>query len=200
MGAIGELFNVSAQIDSNVSETGSKQISHMREKLDEGDFLVSANIKLVVHSPLIRARETSEGMLGCVAPDTKQESVDRVVETSLLSEMTPAEWTPMYRYKFKSRVAEFESWLSEQREESVVLVGHSEYFRSMLGLKFKFQNCDVWQITFDPSKINPKAGKEANEERGKEEECNSKDQSTWTLPPQWSDLKRVHGGKEKLNF
>merc|ERR1739845_41405 len=40
--------------------------------------------------------------------------------------------------------------LGEQPENIIVVVGHSQYFKSMLGLDFKFGNCDIWELKFDP--------------------------------------------------
>jgi hypothetical protein len=36
------------------------------------------------------------------------------------------------------------------------VVGHSHYFRAMLGVDFKFSNCEVWRASFDPSEKDPK--------------------------------------------
>ena len=68
------------------------------------DFVKQMGIKLVAHSPLKRARQTAEGMLGCVTERTdvdvdtdssakgkKADSVARVVEMPFLSERTPLE-------------------------------------------------------------------------------------------------------------
>lgn len=198
--AVGELLNVPAQIDSNVSEKGKDQIDFMRKQLDEEDFLVEKQIKLVVHSPLIRARETSEGMLGCASPNQKPDSVDRVVELDLLKEMTPQEWMPIYRNNFKRRVSEFEKWLSEQPEDNIALVGHSEYFKAMLGLDFKFGNCDVWQIIFDRNTCSSTIGETKQETVIfpclNEKKLDDSSVSQWHLPPQWSDLKKLYTGKK----
>ena len=99
-----ELLNVSAQVDSDVSEIGTKQIAHMGEKLGKENFVKSSGIELVVHSPLLRARQTSLGMLGCMTAsqtddaieEQRAESVSRVAETDLLLEKKPSEWTPMF--------------------------------------------------------------------------------------------------------
>ncbi|KAL3944401.1 MAG: hypothetical protein SGBAC_001525 [Bacillariaceae sp.] len=202
--AIGELLNIPAQIDSNVSDIGKEQISDMKAKLDASNFLEAANVKLVVHSPLIRARETSEGMLGCAAPETKVDTVKRVAELEELKEMTPKEWTPMYRGQFKARVEYFENWLSEQAEDTIAVVGHSEYFKDMLDLDFKFGNCDVWKLTFDQSKYGQK-----KEDATSEQMCapaKKKPSSTdfkegeqltsYVLPPQWSNLTKIFTGKK----
>lgn len=201
--AVGELLNIPAQIDSNVSDIGKEQISDMKEKLDAASFLETSNVKLVVHSPLARARETSEGMLGCVAPETKVDAVDRVIELAELAEMTPKEWTPMYRGQFQARVKFFEKWLSDQAEDTIAIVGHSEYFKDMLDLDFKFGNCDVWKLNFDYSKIG-----QLKEDTTSEQICSSKKKpssmdfmegeelTTYVLPPQWSNLTKIYTGKK----
>lgn len=176
-----ELLNVKAQVDSSVSEVGVKQIANMGRKLQENDFLNSKGIQLVAHSPLLRAQETSEGMLGCRANTTKPESVYRVVELDLLIEKTPQEWTPLYFSTFKKRIASFEDWLGEQPENTVAIVGHSQYFKAMLGLDYKFGNCDVWEVKFDHAK--------RPEEKSKTQASSSSGTSGTNMPPQWSDLK-----------
>lgn len=205
--AVKELMNIPAQIDSNVSEIGNQQISYMRRKLVEANFLETSSVKLVVHSPLIRARETSEGLLGCIAPETKAKYVNRVVEMVELSEMTPKEWIPMYRGGFKERVAHFEKWLSQQPEEAIAVVGHSEYYKDMLGLDFKFGNCDVWKLTFDYSKLG-QANAEEEDTSSTSRICSSNakphhsdfkegEQLTgYILPAQWSNLTKIYAGKE----
>jgi broad specificity phosphatase PhoE len=201
-----ELLNVAAQVDSNVSDIGAKQIAEMGQTLKEANFVQTSGVQLVVHSPLTRARETSEGMLGCVAPDKKDSSVDRVVELELMKEKTPSEWTPVYWNRFKARMAEFEKWLAEQPEDRIALVGHSQYFKAMLGLDFKFGNCDVWQATFDASKmaatpeVLPVPAAEATVASettvvDKDSTCDSTQNSAWNMPPQWSELKVLFQAK-----
>lgn len=127
-------------------------------------------IELVAHSPLQRARQTSFGMLQCVAPASipngykggnydnnhdptingcKHSAVKRVVELDILSERTPIEWLPIQHDAFTRRIAEFEMWLSQQPEDVIAIVGHSLYFKNMLGMESKFQNVDVWSLEFD---------------------------------------------------
>jgi len=159
-----ELLNVQAQIDSDVSEVGRRQINQLGARLKKENFVEEKGIQLVAHSPLKRARQTSEGMLRCVTsrPDVtteedstadgaKTNSVSRVVELEILKERTPIEWLPTNYVSFTKRIASFEQWLGEQPEDVIAIVGHSQYFRSMLGLDFKFGNCDVWQLQFDCS-------------------------------------------------
>ena len=213
-----ELVDVQAQIDSDVSAVGEAQIAQVGGRLRADGFVEAAGISLVVHSPLRRARQTSAGMLGCVAPRSdeggrrtgteaeagdggaggatppsdgasnlpqalrlgaavvgnvpnplaslgiiapgtpdptaageRHEFVSRVVELQDLSERTPLEWLPINHDKFTDRIAAFEKWLAAQPESVIAVVGHSHYFMSMLGLDFKFGNCDVWRLTYDAS-------------------------------------------------
>ena len=76
------LINVYAQVDSNVSKVGEQQIEHVAAKLRQDQFLVRKNVTLVAHSPLKRARQTSEGMLGTATADLRGPTVTRI-ETSL---------------------------------------------------------------------------------------------------------------------
>ena len=210
-----ELVDVNAQIDSDVSEVGKRQIDQVGSQLRAADFVVKEGIQLVVHSPLRRARQTSAGMLGCVAPkddvrtimrssplpkarqvsagvlecvaptiDSASRdggmrrngsigaglgsllnptppdptaggmaapSVSRIVELPELAERTPLEWLPVNHDAFTNRIASFEKWLAEQPETTIAVVGHSHYFQCMLGLNYKFRNCDVWRVTYDSS-------------------------------------------------
>ena len=159
-----ELLNIPAQIDSDVSPEGKTQINALGLQISKDDFVSKMGIQLVAHSPLKRARQTSLGMLQCVTPSIKDHvteqqdysylgkqhpSVDRVVELPVLSERTPLEWLPVNHDAFTKRISEFETWLGEQPEDVIAVVGHSQYFKSMLGLPKKFKNVDVWSLQFD---------------------------------------------------
>jgi len=205
-----ELLNVQAQVDSNVSDIGAKQIQQMGDKLKEVDFLETAGVTLVAHSPLLRARQTSLGMLGSMAPDTMAGKVQRVIEVDLLSEKTPQEWTPMYFQQFLDRIYNFEQWLGEQPEDKVAIVGHSQYFKKMLNMDFKFGNCDVWKVDFDAKKgrrpshqaeaaTETAAADEVGEEKKESDSDNAADQTgqhryeyEGRLPPQWTNLLQLH--------
>ena len=147
------LVNVPAQVDSEVSDVGKQQIEQLGIRLNEAGFV--NNIEVVAHSPLKRARQTSEGMLGCSAEGDQvlkqKDPVQRVVELEFLAEKTLLEWVPGYFASFQARLDKFEGWLSEQDESSIAIVGHSQYFKAMLGLDFKFGNCDVWKVQYNTS-------------------------------------------------
>jgi hypothetical protein len=93
------------------------------------------------HRTLVEKEYTSMGK--------KAPSVSRIVELPTLMERTPLEW--LNPTLLANRIAEFEDWLAAQPESRIAIVGHSQYFKTMLGLTFKFQNCDVWELTFDPN-------------------------------------------------
>eukprot|EP00590_Aulacoseira_subarctica_P010815 CAMPEP_0172421992 /NCGR_PEP_ID=MMETSP1064-20121228/8195_1 /TAXON_ID=202472 /ORGANISM="Aulacoseira subarctica , Strain CCAP 1002/5" /LENGTH=412 /DNA_ID=CAMNT_0013162635 /DNA_START=183 /DNA_END=1421 /DNA_ORIENTATION=+ len=197
-----ELLDVTAQLDSDVSDVGKRQIAQLYRKLQEDNFIENHKIQLVAHSPLRRARQTSEGMLGCVSPRVIDQSntndinrrtdergapsplsvvspcvpiplpkpksghgphgtlpleefnspgrntplVSRIVELPCLMERTPMEW--LNPAALDIRIEEFEEWLDSVPEERIAIVGHSQYFKTMLGLNYKFKNCDVWQLTY----------------------------------------------------
>uniref|UniRef100_A0A7S2EJQ4 Phosphoglycerate mutase n=1 Tax=Trieres chinensis TaxID=1514140 RepID=A0A7S2EJQ4_TRICV len=73
----------------------------------------------------------------------------RVVELPSLLEKKPEEWIPGNYEPFRRRIEEFERWLGEQPERTVAIVGHSQFFKAMLDLDYKFGNCEVWEMTFD---------------------------------------------------
>eukprot|EP00536_Pseudo-nitzschia_multiseries_P012403 jgi/Psemu1/309088/fgenesh1_kg.473_\ len=199
-----ELLNVSAQVDSDVSDIGANQIAHMGEKLRKENFVESSGITLVVHSPLKRARQTSEGMLGCMTAsssdvavkEVKADTVSRVTETALLLEKTPAEWTPMYRKSFLKRISDFEAWLGEQPEQIIALVGHSQFFKAMLGLDYKFGNCEVWKVDFASELLEEKKPREAaavdTGDITSEADVQSKPSPTSTPPSRWSNLVKLY--------
>ncbi|CAB9509945.1 Pfam:PGAM [Seminavis robusta] len=156
-----ELLNVPAQVNSDVSQIGARQIKHMGNLLQGNNFLEKAKIQLVVHSPLVRARQTCEGLLGCVAkPLQKPSCVKRVEELDFLVERQPQEVPQDVILKdvaptsssFTRRIKQFEQWLEKQPEDIVAVVGHSLHFKTMLGVPFKFKNCEVWVAQFDPKR------------------------------------------------
>jgi broad specificity phosphatase PhoE len=160
-----ELIRIDQQIDSNVSQFGKQQIAYMANTLREADFVAQQKVQLLVHSPLLRAKETCRDLFGCVLSNTSDETspllpppqsssnhhnITEVIELDLLTEMTPMEWIPGNAGSLQKRMSALETWLSERPENTIVCVGHSQYFKAMLRLPYKFQNCDVIRVQFDP--------------------------------------------------
>ena len=189
-----ELIRIDQQMNSNVSQFGKQQIACMAHILQETNFVTQQNVQLLVHSPLLRAKETCRDMFGCVLSNTSDESspllppaspssaassnhnITEVIELDLLTEMTPMEWIPGNTGSLQKRMSALESWLSERPESTIVCVGHSQYFKALLQLPYKFQNCDIIRVQFDPS-TNGNATKTTN---------------TTTTGSKWSNIQNEH--------
>jgi broad specificity phosphatase PhoE len=101
-------------------------------------------LSLVAHSPLIRAKETCYGILDLNSDNDSPQ----LVELDCLSEVTPYETLLQGRLPLWKRINSLYKWIQNQEADTIALVGHSEYFKIMLGLKEKFKNCDVWKATY----------------------------------------------------
>lgn len=72
----------------------------------------------------------------------------RFVELGALKEINPREIVTQGNRAIDKRIKSFEAWLSEQKEDPIVIVGHSVYFQRMLKLPTVFANCDVWEVQY----------------------------------------------------
>lgn len=150
-----ELLNIPSNVDTAVTARGKLQIANVAQQLQQDNFVQSSQIALVVHSPLQRAQETAEGLLQCRADRPMSQAtpttIQRVVQLDALRERTPDEiWIPWRRTQYNTRKQAFMLWLMEQPETVIAVVGHSEYFKSLLHLPFKFGHVDVWRAEFRP--------------------------------------------------
>jgi broad specificity phosphatase PhoE len=127
--------------DSPLSAEGQKQIESVSESIQADDFLGKYAPELHVHSPLQRARVTHAGLF----PDCPK------VELECLREISASEYlfSPT-KSRLRGRIGDFERWLSERDENKIVVVGHSQYFRYMLGTDTMLENCSIIQCTFHP--------------------------------------------------
>ena len=148
---IVELLDIPSHVDTPVTARGKQQIANVAAQLQADNFVCQAHIELVVHSPLQRACETAAGLLQCRAKSCQAPTVGRVVQLDLLRERTPDEiWIPWRKAAYNQRKHAFVMWLLQQPESVIAVVGHSEYFKSLLNLLFKFGHCDVWRAEFRP--------------------------------------------------
>uniref|UniRef100_A0A7S1BF52 Phosphoglycerate mutase-like protein n=1 Tax=Corethron hystrix TaxID=216773 RepID=A0A7S1BF52_9STRA len=184
-------------VNSPVSERGTHQISQLRKQLDASDFLRRSGVQVVAHSPLTRARQTCHGMLGCIAenPDCNVAdgkaclpsniSVTRVHELDLLTEKTPTESVPGGRWMLDQRIVAFEEWLRDEcrSEKKIAVVGHSRFFQFMLDLPYMFDNCDVWELKFDPCAVTSTFSDRLHRDNPK---------------PIWTEMKRLFHYEENL--
>lgn len=130
----------SLTIDSLVSPLGKRQILDMHMILRDEQFWARQNFDLVVCSPLTRARETCEGIF------PKEPEGLKITIRDDLEEATPYEH--LCNGTLLARIERFKHWLASCDEERVLIVGHSQYFKKMLGLTTLMRNCDVWQCDF----------------------------------------------------
>lgn len=168
-------------------------------------------------------------MLGCVtaasssASDSEKQQhpilsppVKRVEELTCLEEKHPSEWIPGNFGGFAKRMVEFEHWVCDLPEEVIAVVGHSQFFKAMLELDYKFDNCDVWEVTLDCTLVpgrNNSSGEDDDENEEKKDDSavmstdaeNEKDCSAAEaaaaadvpLPRRWSGLKNLYKYERK---
>ncbi|GMH66346.1 hypothetical protein TrST_g8847 [Triparma strigata] len=159
------ILNVPYLIDCPLSPAGVVQTENLQSWSSSTSFLPSLSSKspvLIVHSPLQRARRTCLAATGYVTPSSRNNSEDptlngsnpglpnvRVEESQLMIEKTPIEWLPGLGGRLDTRLTDFKNWVSNVPEDTVVVVGHSQWFKKLLGMSFKFDNCDVWKVEVD---------------------------------------------------
>lgn len=171
--------------DEDISPLGRQQILTMAEKILSDGFLESFRPEVVCHSPLRRARDTCRGIFG------SHDTVSDFLELSSLIEMTPLEIF-LFNDRVKVRIKEFEDWLASRPEERVVVVGHSRYFKVMLGAEDVMDNCSIVKCLFNPSARVPEMG------RGDVgENTDARDSSRlWQIDEVMYTLKGIHNNQE----
>lgn len=157
------LLLLGLDLDAPVSKIGKRQILDQQMRLrDEKFWSKIANgrrpILHVIHSPLIRAKETCLGLFPPLSTDWTLTFENVIVEEkAFLREMYPSEHI-ISDSGVKKRIKEFENWLLQeesmnqstlQKEKVYLVVGHSQYFGRMLQSKELMCNCDVFEAVFD---------------------------------------------------
>ena len=142
----GTLSLASLTIDAALSQLGKRQILDMHMILKGKGFWTQQNFDLIVCSPLIRAKETCEGLL-----PLERDGVNTMIIEDL-QEATPYEH--VFSATLLKRIIRFKHWLANREEKRILVVGHSQYFKKLLGQSSLMRNCDVWQCDFDFDKGN----------------------------------------------
>lgn len=124
-------------LNSHVSTNGKRQIVDMKMMLNDKKFW-GEDIEIIAYSPLARAKETCLSLV----PDRYHKVC---ISTEILREVSPIEH--LLPHRLEKRVVEFENWLKTEGHSKVVIVGHSQYFNNLLGMKTLMRNCDVWRAT-----------------------------------------------------
>jgi phosphohistidine phosphatase SixA len=131
----------SLTVNAPLSQLGKRQILDMHMILKDKEFWVQQKFDLIVCSPLTRAKETCEGLL-----PRERDGVNTMIIDDL-EEATPYEH--VFSGTLLKRINSFKHWLANREEKRILVVGHSQYFKKLLGQSSLMRNCDVWQCDFD---------------------------------------------------
>ena len=207
-------------MNAALSSLGEEQVTQLHSSLEQDQFWnklkkqAAANGDdpnggrvLLAHSPLVRAKQTAYGaLLGPqrMAPDEIADDVTDIdiEEIPSLREVNPKEIIgdaimPWKKEKtVDKRIAEFEQWLQTRPEDTLVVVGHSVYFKRMLNLPETFNNVDVWEARYGGgnNNVDDVMGTAYQESKAMVEDMISGEDSEMStnLPRQWKSLKRLY--------
>jgi len=125
-------------LDAELSQVGQQQIIARRQQIAAAALLEKYGVELIVHSPMKRAKETCMGLfegLHLTIPIEENENIFEKCPTEYLG------CTSIYK-----RIKSFTDWLLQRPEHSIVVVGHSAFFKLMLRSD-KMQNVEVRRAT-----------------------------------------------------
>ncbi len=127
-------------MDSDLSPEGELMVDKLGEALSQQDFLARNGVQLIVHSPLLRARKTCIGVFSRRNPShVPVLQLDELYEQSVSETLGFAD--------MRARVAEVTAWLLQREEQCICVVGHSAFFRAMLGpTAARLDNCEVRRV------------------------------------------------------
>ena len=188
-----ELMNVCSQIDSPVSTVGKQQINTVRNQMSAKTtnlWLNEINAQAILHSPLQRAKDTCLGLFQQPDGSNNHHPIAVPIEESmLLLEKTPTEW--VFPKSFLERLQDFQEHVWNRPEERFVIVGHSQFFKALLKLNFKFDNCDVWKVELCGGSSSSNNHNNLHHHHSLEPPVTME-----PLPPQWSNLQPLLACKE----
>ena len=134
--SVGQLPLV--RMDTPLSAHGRRQAEAQRAVLDAADFVARERPELVLHSPLVRARDTCLTLFGGLeGGGPAVEQFDELYERSISEHL--------WRSWLQPRVARFTAHLLSRPERRIVAVGHSSFFEEMCGAVMG--NVSVWCAT-----------------------------------------------------
>jgi len=223
-----------AFMNAALSELGENQVSQLHKNLQQDDFwgklkqkfasssgdMEMLGLPLMVHSPLVRAKQTAYGaLLGSQHMDPSElcdsnndpaaivlKDGVRIQELTSLREVNPKEiigdtlkpWRRKQPKTIDCRIREFEEWIESRPEDTIVVVGHSVYFKRMLNLPKTFDNCDVWEAKFDSSQSVATKSSIQSAPGAQEKAIDNVDNAAY-LPRSWKSLQRVCGHQPKVD-
>lgn len=127
------------ELNSMVSGLGKNQLKDMKMILEARGFW-KQEFDFIMYSPMVRAAETCHSILP-----------ERLIQKSscldILREISPIE--QLIKSCVTKKIQDFEGWLAStpMSTKRILVVGHCQYFNSLLGMKTLMRNCDVWRST-----------------------------------------------------
>lgn len=116
---------------SSLTKLGCQQAAELRQHIEKTGLLSNTPNYTIVHSTLLRARQTAT----IIFRDHAMTSLACLREISVMEEMRGG--TP-------KRLHDFEEWLRKSPHETIIMVGHCQYFRKLFHLGGHIYNCDMW--------------------------------------------------------
>ena len=141
--ALESLGGLLSLVESNpkLSKLGTRQIKDMHMILRDADFWTRFRPDIVVCSPLTRAQETCQGVLPPINGSTD-------LKVEIMADLTEASpYEHVFSKTLMERIERFKGWLTNCEHETIVVVGHSQYFKKMLDQPTLMRNVDVWEVT-----------------------------------------------------
>uniref|UniRef100_A0A7S4BA34 Phosphoglycerate mutase (2,3-diphosphoglycerate-dependent) n=1 Tax=Chrysotila carterae TaxID=13221 RepID=A0A7S4BA34_CHRCT len=166
-GEISALLSLlSIGFDSPLSGGGRLQLAQARAS-SSSQFLQRHDIKLVAHSPYQRARQTASGLFGSAGVPLIE--LPFIYEKTLVEHVRPGQ--------MDERIRSLCGWIDARPErENIVVVGHGQFFKRLLGRDAVQANVSALECTFSKGKgfsfvrehqlaplILPDAGADAHE-------------------------------------
>jgi broad specificity phosphatase PhoE len=135
-------------MDSSLTQKGQLQIIHQRDLLIKQDFLQSHHIELILHSPLIRAKETCLGLFSLHHGNIPIQECSLLYEKSIIEHFIPM--------NLDQRIEKIKHYLMfDSKENNIVIVAHSGLFRAFLNHdKHHPDNCEIIQCQLSYNSIN----------------------------------------------
>eukprot|EP00759_Apiculatamorpha_spiralis_P015576 PhF_6_TR22253/c0_g1_i1/m.31435 len=129
------------RFNTTLSPKGHIMVDKLREKTEADSFLARRKVDRIYHSHLERAELTCKGVFGGHA---KEHGIPVEVHPELY-EMDMLE--TMGAKNMLARVERVKKFLLQLPEDvqTIVLVGHSAFFRGFLGKTERMRNCEVFE-------------------------------------------------------
>jgi len=128
-------------MDTKLSVKGRQEIAAMKKHTRS--FLKDHQIEVIFHSDLRRACTTFEELYG---EEARELSILCIPREDLREELL-SEKVQFSNEKLEERTKLFLSEISQRKENRILLVGHSRFFRTMIrNMNFVIPNATTWRV------------------------------------------------------